>query len=378
MAAEFGLYYPPWNYTGKPDDLLERVAGEVGIDHVTIPVVTGEQTQFRLSRLHDEPYFHTEGGWHFPPRTELYTASVRPPLARWFGKRDVPARICQRAKALGLSIFFRIDVGAVRSLTDRAPHLCQRNAWGQELPTLPACSSNPELRDLLRATLDDLTRYDPSGFELGNWSPEGTVDWPNRGAALQHADVPVLLGMCFCPSCRQIATKAGLDPEQAARSVRVHIANLAAKPTDPRFQELLDKDDLLGTYRSHRVADVHDWLDRLASAPAGLRRFCVRDFDGLRTTGPKSDGWAPLLRVGRDFLRYALDPNCPQVVDWQAWWAFSILVSYPAFEGGSALVSFVTERARESARFFDFEGLEESHAEAITWLKQAVRYARRE
>ena len=43
----------------------------------------------------------------------------------------------------------------------------------------------------------------------------------------------------------------------------------------------------------------------------------------------------PLLRVGRDFLRYALGPNCPQVVDWQAWRAFSIPVCYPAFEGGS-------------------------------------------
>jgi len=378
MAAEFGLYYPPWNYTGKPDDLLERVAGEVGIDHVTIPVVTGECVQFRLGRLDEAPYFHTEGGWHFPAQTKLYTGSVRPPVARWLGKRDVPARICERAKALGLSVFFRIDVRAVGSLTDRAPHLCQRNAWGQELHTLAACTSNPELRDLLRATLDDLMRYEPSGVELANWSPEGTVDWPNRGRALQHADVPVLLGMCFCPSCRQIATKTDLDPEQAARSVRVHIANLSATPTDPRFQELLDKDELLGAYRAHRVGDVRDWLDRLASAWAELRRFYVRDFDGLRTTGPESDGWAPLLRVGRDARRRASDAACAEAADWDASRAFSILVCHRVFEEASALVNVVTARVRAGADFFDFEGLDETPPEVVTWLKQAVRYARRE
>ena len=62
MAADFGLVYPLWNHTRAADSLLDRVVGEVGIDHLTVPVVTGAQTQFRLSGGFESPYFHTEGG----------------------------------------------------------------------------------------------------------------------------------------------------------------------------------------------------------------------------------------------------------------------------------------------------------------------------
>jgi hypothetical protein len=41
------------------------------------------------------------------------------------------------------------------------------------------------------------------------------------------------------------------------------------------------------------------------------------------------------------------------------------------------LVRVVGEWARQGVRHFDFEGLDTSPAEAVTWVKQAVRFARR-
>src|SRR5262245_21196755 len=117
MPADFGIVYPLWNHTDGGDSLLERVAGEAGLDHVTIPVVSGPRATFRFFGPNETPYFRTEGGWHFPPETKQYAASaIKPKMARWCGQRDELKKVCDIARGLGVRIILRIDASASEGL----------------------------------------------------------------------------------------------------------------------------------------------------------------------------------------------------------------------------------------------------------------------
>ena len=61
-------------------------------------------------------------------------------------------------------------------------------------------------------------------------------------------------------------------------------------------------------------------------------------------------------------------------------WAASLLalaVWRPAFREAAELVRLVAEAVGLGISAIDFEGLTEAAPEAVTWLKQAVRFARR-
>jgi hypothetical protein len=391
MGAEFGLYYPPWNWTGKPDDLLERVAGEVGIDHVTVPVVTGEVTQFRLCGAFEQPYFHTEGGWHYPPQAGLYKASgVRPRQAKWFGTRDVLGRIRDRADKLGVKLILRIDLPLTPGVVEQAPGMRYQSAWG-ELPSFGPCVCNAEFRELVHATLADLTRCDPAGFELGSicLEPWRRPAWPlHRVTQLGET-----ASMCFCAACRQVAAMAGVDPDRAVQSVQAHAEWLMGRSGEelagPRP---LDPDECLQAYKSARRESCLQWLERLANDHHTRRTFLLEGMpsvEGQRDLlcGPR---WTLVGRMLRDALGMYLaairgqgrcaGKSCSRS---------SILgiapckgVQFPVWSregpGSDGLVQLVNCAVSDGIEFFDFEYLDESPPGVVTWLKQAVRYARRE
>jgi hypothetical protein len=371
MSADFGIVHALWNHAADAGALLDRVAGEVGIDHVTVPVVTGELEEFRLARATGQPYFHTEGGWHFPPTTKTYAAAgVRPIKARWFGTTDALARLREHTQRLGVGLIARIDLCAVRALVESEPHLAQRNAWGQEVFTAGPCVNNPQLRELLRATLENLRLVEPAAFQLIDWLPDQTDhgDLPHWGHyLLAHP----LTRVCFCAPCRDIAERAGVDSDAAARSVRVQIE---------RAWELADvqgtgaDDPVVQAYLEARAVDCGNWLRRTAAADAERRYQLVRAPGSAWPVAP--DGLIQrIIRLPRSFGESPerwLDQDCVIQGDGWSFFAWSSVC-----RDAATLVRVVTKASRRGVRFTDFEGLDEAPAEAITWLKQAVRFARR-
>ncbi|MCK4340327.1 MAG: hypothetical protein KAY37_01215 [Phycisphaerae bacterium] len=374
MAGDFGVVYPLWDFAADEGSLLEQVAGDVGIDHLTVPVVTGAQTQFRFVSGGGSPHFHTEGGWHYRPQARAYAAVLKPPKARWFAGGDLLAQMRERAAAFDVRLLLRVDVRAVRALVEKEPHLCQRNAWGQEVPSAGGCACNPDLRELLRATFDDLARYEPAGYELVDGVPDCAAD---RGVTRPfgwHPAIRHLLDICFCASCRQVAEREGVDPDQAARSVRVRIERHLAGQTPISGPD--DTDPVVSKYVATRAKDCCLWLQRLAESDPERRRLLVRTF-GEWTLG----NCAPWVRMVR-FPAGACGP-----LDGEQWAervqalpeisALALPVWRPTFNEAAELVRLVSEAVRAGVSTFDFEGLCEAPWDAITWLKQAIRFARR-
>ncbi|MBN2446208.1 MAG: hypothetical protein JXO22_05765 [Phycisphaerae bacterium] len=378
MPAEFGIVYPLWNEVLAPRDLLERVAGEVGLDHITVPVITGPWHEFRLvTPLEPERSFATEGGWHFPPVSERYRPTgVIPRTARWTGKRNHLARLCERAGALSLRLVFRVDLRGAACASEQHAHLRMRDAWDDELPW--ACVAQAELRELLYAVLADLACYEPAGIELADWALDTSTGQAHETSLSWHAGARRLANTCFCPACRQVAAHAGLDADHIARSVRVHTERMLTHPEDD-WRGMLAADELLKAYRHGvRPRECADWLTQLSASHPQERQYLLRPVTANGDCTPA--GWYPLLDTPAGTTHEELERGILNRTErWEETptvWGLSLPVWRPTFTDSAALVRMVTQTAA-AARLFDLDGVSTALPEAITWLKQAVRFARR-
>ena len=226
MTAGFGMVLGPWSHAADGGERLERAAGEVGLDHVTVVAVSGPLAQWQLDERCESPLFETEGGWHFPPLAKHYAAvGIRPVRARWLGSRDALEALGKHAGRLGLRIVARVDVPAVGALAESAA-LGRRSAWGQEVPSAGLCPCNPSVRELIRATLDDLGRYDPVVVELADSGPDRrlsglmgeTVTWHPLARELAPFHVNV---NAICPGATKTRGPMRLPEETRRRAVVV-------------------------------------------------------------------------------------------------------------------------------------------------------------
>ncbi|MBU0618228.1 MAG: hypothetical protein KKI02_10960 [Planctomycetes bacterium] len=387
MSGDFGVVFHLWDFADEAGTTLDRVLGEVAPDHLTVPAVTGPVERLRLNPARAPHTFVTEGGWHFPPGPDSYkSGSVRPRPARWTGKRDMLARLRDHAGSRNVKLVFRVDLRALTSLPEHEPHLRPRNAWGDENPAAGICALNADARELLRGTLADLLRYEPAGFQLVDWMADLVV---SRGPGRQFSWNPLLrqlLDICFCPACRQAAD---VDPDQAARSVRVHAERMITDGDEYDAAGRLDADETLRAYIDARRRDVLTWLERLAGLHEQCKHYMLTDrwFDadhwlqaeaafanlpyGTITPVCRSSS-SPLRDI--DLQRDFVEPAAERQVE-----SFGLIlpVWYPFVRQADELVRTVSAAGKAGIAPIDFEGLEQAPGEAIDWLRQAVRFARR-
>ncbi len=385
MAETFGIVLPVWHYEADDGQLLERAVGEVGLDHVTAPAVTGPSRDFRLDTV-EQPYFETPGGWHYPSkvgsvrerRTSRSAAPEWPsqaPRRRHPPGLDVLANLAEHTRRLKVGLVLRVDVRAAARLLDVSLHISQRNAWGQPLPTAGACACHPDTRELLRATLDELNRYNPLGFELLHWLPDEHVDHSLPRPLDWQPAARRLLDICFCSACREIAERGGVDAGQAARAVRVSVGPLVEQESD-EVDRNTGFDPVVEAYQAVRAADCADWLSRLADALAPRPCWLVHDIDrtisGTGSKVPRIASVLPTRQIDESRLQALLGQvaaDCPVGLCVPVW--------RPAFSDAPRLVRLVAESTRAGVQHFDFEGLPNAAPQALTWLRQAVRFARR-
>ncbi|MEW6253294.1 MAG: hypothetical protein AB1716_21855, partial [Planctomycetota bacterium] len=232
--------------------------------------------------------------------------------------------------------------------------------------------------ELLRCTRDDLKRFNPAAFEIDAWAPDDPTDWTADRPLDWHPLLRSLLDVCFCPSCRQLADRAGVDPDRAARAVRAEFERHAASP--PATSQGHGPDPVVSEYVRARTADAATWITRLAEGDAG-RAYWLRYGLGAGPDRSQSASLPRILRLPRYLDREPAEARLaallgePDVAAAEGW---SLGCWRPAFESAAALVRLIGEGTRRGVKLFDFERLPEADAEALTWLKQAVRFARRE
>ncbi len=367
MSASFGVVYPLWNHEREPGNLLDRFVGEAGIDHVTIPVVTGPQQQFRPHFFSGAPLFHTEGGWHYPPGAAF--GGQRPHVAAWCGRRDALLHVCEEARRYRLRIYLRLSLPVWPDARRPLPPVLCESPWGQHTAGLHVCANSPVLRELIEHALADFDRYAPDGIELE------VSGWAGLLPALNLAACASLRCGCFCAACRQIAQAANVDVDTAMQRAREHIAAACATGVAGRVSAGTSVAPELAAVDAARRASRAAWLRHLAGQIKG-RRFLMWDAGGAGAAAPAGGErgspteWEPLLDLsgGPGLEPRATEPHAAAIVC-RAW--------QPASDPAAALVRSVHEHVAGRVTFFDFAGAEEGSFDVLTALKQAIRYARR-
>lgn len=383
VDRQFGILYPPWNHGPAGQKLLDAAIGEIGIDHLTVPAIGGPQTQFRLFHGFEQPYFHTSGGWHYPPQVRHYAGlGIRPRRADWTGPQDVLEALQRLGDQHGLKLFLRVDPAQAVPLLDSAGHLVQRSAWGQTYEPPQPCINHPEFRELLKAALAELLRYAPEGIEIAGLRLDAppaereVVGW--RCLSLH------LVCTCFCAACRQIAELAGIDPDLAARSVRVHAEHVAATPQHQRSAALrrFRDDPAVHQYQAVRASAAQQWMTALAAGFPQVR--LIRVVQAQDVYGPS----AVQIGLGADWSAISDAWGEGSVSQFWTQWArhqetfpgiaaLHMRLSEPEVLAPADLVRYVTEAVGNGIQRLTFSHLEEWRPDILTWIKQAVRYARR-
>jgi len=132
-----------------------------------------------------------------------------------------------------------------------------------------------------------------------------------------------------------------------------------------------------------RLEATEAWLRRLAESCPTQRRYLLSDARRPQTILDllplaHSSAFGLLIRTP--------DPIEPtqrdEAADPRLWLdgacGAALPVWCPQVRQADQLVRLVTELTRAGAAFLDFEKLEEAPPEALNWLRQAVRFARRD
>lgn len=376
MASDFGFVFHPWHSAAWRQALFERAAGEIGLSHVTVPLVTGEITQFRFADDEGPRLFTTEGGWHYAVDPARYGGGLRPRTARWVGKRQVLEQVLGAAARNGLAVGFQVELSGMRAIIEQQPELGRQTAWNEPLPAHPPCLNQPAVRHLLRSTIDELRSYSPALFALA-WADNAGAVFPEQELSGVKSALVELLRLCFCAGCREIAAERGVDAVQAARSVKVHMARIINQRLSSGGASSAD-DDVLRAHHMACADATARWLHELgASLPDGSAHLIDGRSSPLVDV-PAAHPWRVLFDLSqpiddRTVTEAALALTATLPPEQRA-------VRIPSFgrcESASELVRVVHDLSQGGMRLVEFSGLDIDPPEIATWLKQAVRYARR-
>jgi hypothetical protein len=374
MATDFGIVCPLRSQLEPPAALLERAHGEFGLDHVTACALEGGGHALYLGKDEGPRELILEPGWQYPPDLSHFErCELRPRVARWVGRRNPLAELAESAAAQGIRLVIRVGLRAALLAAEPASHVAMRNAWGEPVPGGGPCVCQPAVRELLRAALLELASYNPGGLQVVDWRPDRLAG-PAAARPLEwNPRARRLLDVCFCDACRQIAGAAGIDPDQAARSVQVHFRSAVAAADPQEAEPRLQRDEVLVGYIRSRCGDTQRWLISLVSMHDSRRLMLVErgrlepDPAGWWAPPVAPEGWAQVVRPGA--AGGGGVPSAGGGVSLPAW--------RPEFRESSELVRFVQEALACGVGLIEFERLDLDPPEALTWAKQAVRFGRR-
>ncbi len=360
MRMSFGLFLPLWSCAAADRDRLDALAGEIGFDELVVPALTGPVRTLRLAWPDPAPLFQSAGGWHYPVDPRGYVATgLRPVRARWCGPTDELARLREHAARLGLGVVLRAGFRHIPALAEAYPHLLVQNAWGQPDAAGGLCISQPQVRELLRAVLADLARFAPQRVEITGWE----LDAAPRPLAW-HPAASRVLRPCFCPACRQVAERAGVAADTLAERVRTNLAPIVAERAGGADGAALERE--LAAYTTARQVDAANWLGRVVAETARPTVFEVAE------SGPREElGGVPQYWRARFGPADEVAPP-PGMMGW------TLASGRPAVDSAAALVRRTQAAVAAGVGWISYEGVDEAPPDGVTWIKQAVRYGRRQ
>lgn len=378
MVRAFLTAYP-WDLIDEGvGTVLDRLHGEVGVTGLSLWAATPPLTQLRV---HDvEPrVFRTRGGLFFQPSDQHYAAArCKPVVSGWLKGRNPLAKIAEACTERALELRVILSAAATGRIAGRHPEMACKNVFGAESQT-SVCLANPDVQTYLCGLAADLsTGYDLAGISIADF----TLAWHEAFERDLLLAIPLgdaersLLGICFCESCNQKATAAGVDVASAKRSVQVILERSlrAGTAVDKNLSVLLADNEPLAAYSRWRTGELSALLQRIKDA-CRCELLLIRSielskregFEGLDLGIPD----AVVTRIEEaDQLSSALLPGVRRS-------ELRLPASFAIGQHGAELVSLLARAAELGFHGVEIDNYGLLPDAALTPIKQAIRFARR-
>jgi len=385
--AYFWCY--PWDLEDEGIEIaLGRMAGEIGVDAISIAAVLPGLTAFRARAIKGRRTIHREAGAHFQPSSECYSNTrLRPAAAAWMKSRNPLEKIASACAANGLKPRAWAVCCENEVLAARHPMATCVDVFGDSIAGR-LCPSNADVREYVAALAVDLTKNTPLDvLELQSADFGGSARPNLYQSGVDIGQVGRLLANgCFCPACRQRAEDADIDAE-AVRLTILSILEPLLRLEPARhatYGDVLSENANLAAWHRMRCESVcsliksvrrrtsarlllHIAVDAWASgADVGmLREHC----DGFIASPWHADTEAlPLVRA--ETLAHA----CEAIEQ--------VEVGLPCYPprcvDGPGLVTAVHEASQAGYGGIGFSNYGLAPEPCLDWVRQAIRYARRE
>jgi len=263
----------PWDLMdADAGDVLDRIHGEVGASGVAVWVGMGPLTRIRLPG-HEPRVMHTNGGLFFQPDEDLLSATrLKPIVSSGMRSRDWTADLSGACTDRGLSLRAVLACSNLGRVAQRHPEMACKNVFGG-VSQYSVCLVNPDVAAFFDAVVADLAGR---GVFDSIVLADTYYSWSEARGAFSPADVPlggveqVVSSVCFCESCLQSASAAGVDTAAARRcaSVMLDAFFTSGTPCDRTLSAALVDREPLRNYLVWRGRSLSTLWHRLAQSCA--------------------------------------------------------------------------------------------------------------
>jgi hypothetical protein len=255
------------------DKVLDNVQHRAGLDGIALAAVYHDARDVLPHSPQRAVYYHHPGAVAFHPNMRLYDGmAIQPILSETARDIDVVNLVQNAADRRGI----RVDAWVNLLHCDRGREVVDyttRNAFGD--PSLSdLCPANPQARAYVCSLLADLaSRGVPSIIAEGlHYYPFDHGYHHERSFVAIDAWTKLLLGLCFCESCRQLAEAEGVDVSGLLLFVREEIRAGLGKgasspdrtPSRAELQECAG--GMMGAYLATRSRVVTALVEEAAAA----------------------------------------------------------------------------------------------------------------
>lgn len=210
-------------------EVLQRLK-EHGLTHISLATAYHAGKFLAPHNPKRKVVFLRDGTIYFTPTTALY-GKVKPIVNPLVKEGHHLRRVLREAERFGFPTRSWVVCCHNTPLGTRYPDIAVETAFGDRL-LHNLCPSNPDVRAYLRAVVADVANHGVEAIELEALQFQGYthgMHHEREGMNLGPA-THLLLGLCFCSSCRQRAQRWGLDLETVREFTRTTLSSFFRDP----------------------------------------------------------------------------------------------------------------------------------------------------
>lgn len=372
--------------TAYPEDLLDegvetvldRIQGVLGVNGLTLIAAAAPFERIR-GRAIEPRITRSRGGIYFKPAEAQYASTRCKPIASSRARAADPvARIVGSCDQRGLAIRLAIHAATMGRLAERYRDAACKNAL-DDVSHRSVCLHNSDVQALLGELIADLSsRGELAGVELRDFACGWYDAYDDRLVAPGRLGTATraLLSLCFCESCLQRSDQAGIDGASARRFVASQVNDLleSGEGEGSAFGVFVEQSEPLARYLTWRAGERLALLGQLRERTSTA--LIIREFGDSASAPPY-----PSLPSESSFRISRVQSLSPVISDQRCGDAgvseYACRFNPVHAQDGAALVSQVSAWRRWGAEAITLDDYGLWTEDAMTSVKQAVRFARR-